>query len=285
MQRIGVWTNAGKDPDLALTRALVAEILQQGAVPVLTHSVAQQLDMAQYAQQHVGKDVICLVVLGGDGTILTAVQQAIPYGVPVLGINLGRLGFLAEREVGDFSQVVRRLLSGEFAIEERTMIACSAQGIEEELALNDVVVARGRRSNLVHVEIRVRAQTVDRFVGDGLVVATPTGSTAYSLSAGGPIVSPALRGIILAPISPHTLHARPIIVPDTDEVEVLAYAGADGEVTVSVDGRPTIEGAREVQVLIRRSVYKAWFVRLSERNFYELLQRKLTDWSGAHDAT
>lgn len=285
MQRIGIWTNTGKDPDLTLTRALVTEVLRQGALPVLTHRIAGQLGMAELAAKQVGQGVICLVVLGGDGTLLTGVQQAIPYDVPLLGINLGRLGFLAEREVGDFSQVVRRLLSGDFTLEERTMINCQARDAAQELALNDIVVARGRRSNLVHVEVRVREQMVDRFAGDGLVVATPTGSTAYSLSAGGPIVSPALRGILLTPISPHTLHARPIIVPDTDEVQVLAHAGEDGEVTVSVDGRLMVDGVPNTQVLIRRSLYTARFVRLSERNFYQLLQRKLTDWSGVHDAT
>jgi len=180
----------------------------------------------------------CLFVLGGDGTLLHAAARACPHGVPMLGINLGHLGFLTEVELNGIQQAVEDLLTGEYYIEERLMLRCSVQDDGKTVltahALNDAAVMKRDISRTVHIELFINGALADNVACDGMLVSTPTGSTAYSLSAGGPIVSPCLKCMLATPVSPHTLHSRTLVVSPDDTIVIRT--DSDEGVMLSCDG-------------------------------------------------
>jgi NAD+ kinase len=220
-----------------------------------------------------------VVVLGGDGTLLRAARQFSPLGIPLLGINLGRLGFLNEIERQDLYPSLTKLLSGEYSIEERMMLrgsVISAKGPEvEALALNDVVISRGNISRIVTLDISIAGATLSSYPSDGVIISTPTGSTAYSLSAGGPVIFPQVQAITVTPICPHTLSARPMVVGPNDSVKVSFRRGIDCLVTF--DGQETIEIRPGDVVTIERASLTTQLIKLGGRSFPELLKLKLKD--------
>ena len=215
------------------------------------------------------------VCLGGDGTYLACARRFAPHGTPVIGVNLGRLGFLTEVEVADFERFLELYLSGGCILVERMMLQASVPGDSEPMdVLNDVVVNKAALSRMLDFDVRVDGVLLTRYRADGLIVATPTGSTAYSLAAGGPILTPDMKAILITPICPHALSQRPIVVPDTSQVEIVlredhpdVYLSLDGQV-----GFPLRVGAT---VEIRRSPHVVRSVRDPRVAFYELLRRKL----------
>jgi NAD+ kinase len=239
----------------------------------------------------VGEGVDALVVLGGDGTLLRAMPHAVRYGIPLFGINLGRLGFLSEMEpcleggedisyAQALEEAMGALRRGEYAVETRMLLSVSAQGQEERLALNDAVIARGGTGGVLALDAYLGEALIDRYVADGLVVATPTGSTAYALSAGGPIVAPDVSCLVLAPICPHSLRARPMVFSPEGELRLhVRDAQCQGGVLLSTDGQAHAQLCRGADVWVRRADVRARFIRLQERNFFSLLRKKLAEWS------
>ncbi len=221
-----------------------------------------------------------VVVLGGDGSLLHAARQAAPLGIPVLGVNLGRVGFLADVEAGELPAMLDRLVDGRFVVEERMMVEATVGRGEPQterfLALNDVVVTRSTLARMARIEARASNSVLGVFPADGLIVATATGSTAYSLSAGGPIVHPLLDCLVITPICPHTLAARPVVIGPDETVEVRVQ-GPGNDLVVTVDGqlsRPFRAG--EDSLRVRRASCRARLVRLSGRSPYELLRQRLS---------
>jgi len=219
-----------------------------------------------------------MMVLGGDGTFLRAFEAALPYDIPMLGVNLGRIGFLTEVQPDLLEEDVERLAQGQFHIENRMLLEVVTGSGQSAYALNEVTFNRTESSvGVLSLTVSLRDGMIDRFSGDGLIVATPTGSTAYSLAAGGPLVAPGLDCIVLTPICPHTLSARPIVVSDRQAVTV-SILGDPHRARVVVDGRYTItpDGG---EVVVRRAERNIRFVRLRPHSFFELLRGKLSDWT------
>jgi len=223
-----------------------------------------------------------LVVLGGDGTLLSAVRALDGCEVPVLGVNLGRLGFLTEVALAELHPVLERALAGELQVSPRTMLACSVERsghtVGTYYVLNDVVLNKGALARISDFSVRVDGRRVSTYRSDGFIVATPTGSTAYSLSAGGPIVSPDLAAFVLTPICPHTLTHRPILVPDSAVVD-LCLEFKNGEVYLTLDGQQGLELAEGDVVRVARAERRVLLVRPPERDFFHVLRTKL-HWGG-----
>jgi len=219
-----------------------------------------------------------LVTLGGDGSILRAARAAAPYGTPILGVNLGRVGFLTEAEPETWQEVLARVLAGDYWVEERMMLRVvvhrSGEALGQAEALNDVVVGRGAQARVVHLRTEVDGGHLATYVADGLIVATPTGSTAYALAAGGPILPPQLRNVLLVPVAPHLSMARPIVLSEGVTVRIAVTAGQAAVLTVDGEVQAELESGDEVMVDV--SPHVARFARVQERTyFYKTLVARL----------
>ncbi len=219
-----------------------------------------------------------MVCFGGDGTILHAAKDAQSYGVPILGVNLGSVGFMAELETSELSQL-GRLVQNSYKLEERMMldVAVIREGreVHRDVALNDSVITKGAVARVIDLDVRADGIQTSRFSGDGLIVATPTGSTAYSLSAGGPIVEPTAENIIISPICPHTLRARSLVLDGQRVVTVRMSKNSRKTAYLSVDGGKAFRLGGSDQVELRRAKGKVQLVRLTGRSFYAAVNQKL----------
>lgn len=221
-----------------------------------------------------------ILSMGGDGTLLSSVAKAGLYGKPVMGINLGNLGFLSELERDELSGM-EKLFKGEYSIDERMMIECSFKSGNERLTfhcLNDSIVSRGTFPRMIKSKVYVSGNLAEEYTSDGIIVATPTGSTAYSLSAGGPIVSPGLDIMTITPICPHSLNSRSLVVGGEEEIEIEINEEYNSRFFVSNDGRENM--AASGRVFIKKSRYTAKLIRVSNDNFYSILHKKLTERGG-----
>jgi NAD+ kinase len=219
-----------------------------------------------------------VIVLGGDGTILGTVRRLGEVAIPVLGVNLGGLGFLAETSQAEATEVLAAIHDGNYLVDERMMLDCRVRrdGIErvEHTVLNDAVVNKGALARIIGLEARVDGRYLTRYRGDGLIVSTPTGSTAYSLSASGPIIYPMADVILLTPICPHSLANRPIVIPPEGEVTLELQSGGE-DVTLTLDGQEGIPLHIGDKVEIRRSSRRAVLVHAAGYDYYQVLRRKL----------
>jgi NAD+ kinase len=228
-------------------------------------------------------DADVLLSLGGDGTLLRAARFLAGAPVPILGVNLGRLGFLTSCGSMDFEQALRAVIAGRYEAEERMVLhasAVNASGIQQEewRALNDFVMHKGGFARMLTMQVHVNGEPLGAYNADGIVISSPTGSTAYSLSAGGPLVIPTLDAIIITPISPHALAIRPIVLPPNVEVTLQALEGPD-EILVTVDGQVGAQFARGDKLVVRRAERAVHIVRFPGTSFFERLRVKL-GWGG-----
>jgi NAD+ kinase len=221
-----------------------------------------------------GTDV--LVALGGDGTILAAAREVGVHATPILGVNLGKLGFLAEVTPEDLPAAIRGLQGGTFHIEERLVIEAmspSAPG-RTLYAVNDIVVDKSRSSRVIDLETHIDGEYAVTYRGDGLIISTPTGSTAYALSNGGPIVTPSSKVFGITPISPHTLSGRPLIIPETSRIKVIVHSSND-EVLVSADGQTQLPLRPPIELIVRKAPYPVRLVKRTDRTYFDVLRAKL----------
>lgn len=218
-----------------------------------------------------------VISLGGDGTMLRAAQLAHSLDAPLLGVNLGLLGYLSEVDPGNARQSLERVLTGEFEIEERMMLACDvSDGTEDShyVGLNEVLVDRSGRHRLVRLAVKIGGEALAAFNADGLIVATPTGSTAYALSAGGPIVSPRANCLILVPVSAHMIFSRPFVLAPDETVEITVDGSEQGA-SVSLDGAIGRDLAPSTRVTVHRHDQPLKLIRMGGPGFIERLRRKL----------
>jgi len=212
---------------------------------------------------------------GGDGTLLATARKVGRHQTPILGVNLGGLGYLAEISLESLYPRVEELLSGAYRVEDRMVLSCSVVGSPQVYqALNDVVIDKAAFTRVVRIRTTIGGRYLNTYTGDGLIVATPTGSTAYSLSLGGPIVEPALNALIVNPLSPHTLADRPMIIGAEREIEAVIESGHSAMI-LSTDGQ--IERHLRVgdKILIRRADYVVKLVHFQDKFFYDVLREKL----------
>lgn len=276
MLRVGIFANPQKDIGLE-GAGFVAQLLRaRGAVVSFDPGGMPEGETAEIDYTAIDS----LFVLGGDGTLLKAAEKCSPFGVVMLGINLGRLGFLTEVELGDTDAAIDAMLVGDCHVEERLMLHCDVTDGETVLfeaeALNDVVVLKKDMSRMIGIEISINGAVADHVSCDGMIVATPTGSTGYSLSAGGPIVSPQLECILATPICPHSLHSRTLVAAADDEV--ILRSTAAGGVVLTTDGNVLREIQAGEVVRVRRSAHVARFIRFQKNYFYPLLRSKFINW-------
>lgn len=277
---IGIHWNSSKPMGLEVAERLIDMLRRRGVQVCLNADLSERMDAADCLVDRFDRCQL-LIVLGGDGTILSGLDYAIENDLPILGVNLGRLGFLTELETDELDEgVIDRLLNGDYAIDTRTTMMVEGRDYLKYFALNDIVITRATPSvRIVSLEYQANGAMVDCISGDGLIVATATGSTAYSLSAGGPVVLPGLECFVLTPICPHTLNARPVVVSADERITVRMVDDRGGAQAV-LDGRRVISLDREhPEITIRRSVRQARFVRLYEKNYYGLLRSKLSEWT------
>ncbi|HEV8630289.1 MAG TPA: NAD(+)/NADH kinase [Thermoanaerobaculia bacterium] len=228
-----------------------------------------------------GADPDLVIVLGGDGTLLS-VARALARPTPILGVNMGSLGFLTEVNRGELYPTLVRVLAGHYALEERSLLSVDllrATGEQRTFrVLNDAVIAKSALSRIIELTLAVDGTLVGRFRADGLIISSPTGSTAYNLSAGGPILFPQLPVSVITPICPHTLSLRSLVVPDTSAIEVTLQTERE-EVYLTLDGQEGSALAYQDEVRIRRSDTVVRLVKAASRTFYESLRGKLR-WGG-----
>lgn len=228
-------------------------------------------------------EVDAMLTLGGDGTLLRAARIVEGHPVPILGINLGRLGFLTCSPVEALEDALRRLATGAYVVEPRMTLdarvrASNGADRTKWRALNDVVLHKGGFARVVTMWVQANGETVAHYSGDGIVLATPTGSTAYNLSAGGPVVFPTLETILVTPVSAHTLALRPLVLPPTSEITVRVEDGPD-ELLVTVDGQVGATFAAGETLVVRRSAHPVPIVRFPESSFFATMREKL-HWGG-----
>ena len=269
MNRIAVITNRQKDPELVYTNRIISLLGSECSVGLAT------------ATEDIGKALLgadAAIVLGGDGTILSCAAHASDKGVPVLGINLGTLGFLAEVEKSEAEYAVGCLMSGSYRIDERLMLKASVirngEVIYVSSALNDFVVSRSSFRRIISTDVYVDNSFVGSYDGDGLILATPTGSTGYNLSAGGPIIDSGLNAAVITPICPHTSFSTSIIVPGDKSVKIYLKDAFSKESMLTTDGQSGFGLESDDIIEIRASDKRAKLIKVHNRSLYEVLSIK-----------
>jgi NAD+ kinase len=223
-----------------------------------------------------------LIVAGGDGTLLSAARLAGPMGIPILGVNFGGLGFMTELQPEELYTALARVLRGEYTIEERAALRVrfrrGRKVLGEYSLLNDAVVTKTTLARMLVIELRIDAEKVATYTSDGLIIATPTGSTAYNLSAGGPILDPRMSAFVIAPICPHAMSYRPLVVPGSVRIEVTLRSLTE-EAYLTLDGQVGFPMRHEDAIVVDRHPRAVRLLRVAHRGFFEVLQRKL-HWGG-----
>lgn len=286
MKRIALISNYNIT-DKAEAAFRVADRLSAHACEILIPSAYKERIFRMHRHrsgfQYLPADIICreselVIVLGGDGFILEAARMAAPYSVPILGVNLGRVGYMTELELDELD-MLDRIFDGEYTIDERAMLEVNTVSGKDKrrfsaYALNDCVIANGTTARIVDLQLSDRGELISTYRADGLVVATPTGSTAYSLSAGGPIVDPKLSCFCVTPICPHSLLARPLVFPDTAQLEIKNICTREKVLHLTVDGRATFDMFYGDVAVITKSDLVTRLMRLKDGSFYSKIRNK-----------
>lgn len=278
MKKIGIICKSGRPEPIDILRELLPWLRHKGYETFVDQEAAAELNIGGFTRSEIASAADVVFVLGGDGTMLSVSRAVAEKGVPILGINLGSMGFITEINKDELYEVVDRILSGDCAIEERLMLTARIRRDGKEISgytvLNDVVINKGALARIIDMETSINGRYVTTFKADGLIIATPTGSTAYSLSASGPIIYPTLDSIVVTPICPHTLTNRPILVPHDFTIEV-ALRTLSEDVYLTLDGQIGAPLRMDDIVEISQAEYKARLLIPYERDYFEILRNKL----------
>ena len=280
MRNFIIFTNTDKDPGYELSNKIVDYLVAHDAkAMIITEHVRESFQQkdANVLPKELLSDVDAAIVLGGDGTMLRAARDLGGSPTPLVGINLGTLGFLTEIEVSNVYQALDRLLTDDYFVEKRMMIEGAVNG-DTYHALNDIVISRAGFSRIIGLNIYVNDELLETYEADGVIVATPTGSTGYNLSAGGPIISPKSKAIVVTPISPHSLMAKSVVFDSTDEVRieiVKKRKTQDTEAIVSFDGSDNAGLSAGDSVTAKMSSREITLIKRYDVNFYKILRDKI----------
>lgn len=279
---IGIYTNLHKDIGCEVTRRIVGCLTNTGIAFCVIKDAADILKIPGVPKRELLQNSTIILTVGGDGTILGVIAEAARRGTEILGVNLGNLGFLSEIEVSELEYSLKLIAEGKYFTEYRTMLSVTACG-KTFNALNEAVLSRTDDSRMIDIGVYADSYFMDNYRADGFIVSTPTGSTAYSLSAGGPILSPSVKGFVLTPICSHSLHNKPIVVDE--DVRVIIRAGnSNYKNSLAIDGIVVMIGDKIDEIVIKRSPLQAKFIRLKPHNFYKRLLNKINIWSYAKEA-
>lgn len=279
VKKIGIISKPKKKDAGDILSDLVEWLQKRNIEPLMDQETAGLIDMKTFYER---PDIAALsefiIVLGGDGTLLSVARHIGGRGTPILGVNLGSLGFLTEVTLEEMYPLLEEILTGEMIIDERGMLEASIQRGEKEVAnylvLNDVVINKGALARMILMEARVGGKYLNTYRADGLIISTPTGSTAYSLSAGGPIVYPTISSVILSPICPHTLTNRPIVIPDNGNIEVILLTENE-DALVTLDGQEGFALKYMDTIVVKKSDSKTKLILSPKKDYYQILRQKL----------
>ena len=278
MKKIGIIAKDAMAGPEKTIEGLLPWLKEKGFEPLIESGPAKALKIQGYPRAEIAKAADLIVTLGGDGTILSVARLVCSRGVPILGINMGGLGFITEAGADQLRQALEKGLSDTCPYEERMMLGASVtrygEPIGEFTVLNDVVINKGSTSRIIDIEAYVNGAHISTFRADGLIASTPTGSTAYCLSAGGPVLHPAVPGIVLTPICSHSLAMRPIVLPQEAEIEITPVTG-NAEVFLTMDGQVGISLREQDVVRVTKSPYKTRLLMPFERDYFQVLREKL----------
>jgi len=282
LKTIGLVINLKKRGVVSLVGDIVNWLEDKGCTVLIDEETADSIGFSRLGvtQNRLIEQAECIIVFGGDGTLLRTTRLVAASGKPITGVNLGHLGFLTEIDIPEVMPALEKLLAGQYYVEERMMLEAlvfrEEKVVEHSFGLNDAVITNGAFARLLHLETYVNNEYVNTYPSDGLIISSPTGSTAYSLSAGGPLVTPDLNLMLITPICPHTLWARPLVVAPESMIKVIILSRQE-EVMLTMDGQHGFRLLQHDQVTIRQAPQKARFLRLKGRGFFELLRKKLKE--------
>jgi NAD+ kinase len=279
MKTIGILTKP-KFPDVKhILKELVSWLRERHKEVVLDGKTSALIgETCTFQKPQIAALADMVLVLGGDGTMLSAARLVEERGVPILGVNMGGLGFLTEVSLDQLYPTLEKVFAQEYSLEERLMLRARIDRHGEHVAqatvLNDVVISKGTLARMIEIQITINGQFVTRLRGDGLIVSTPTGSTAYSLSAGGPIINPSVHALILTPICPHTLTHRPLLIPSNVSLEIVLTGKDEGAMT-TFDGQVGVAMTQGDTVSVSASDHRTHLIRFPDHTYYDVLRRKL----------
>lgn len=274
MEHFLIVTNDGKDADGRVTAKVKQLLTDAGKTCVLCEKDGDK----KIIREKIPEKIDCAVVIGGDGSLIEVARFLHGRNIPVLGINMGTLGYLTEVEVNHIEDAFAQILEGDYTLEDRMMLEGTLQDGRKDISLNDIVVSRKTEIRLIHFRIYVNGELLNTYEADGVIISTPTGSTAYNLSAGGPIVEPTASMIVITPICPHALNTSSIVLSAEDEIMIEIAEGrhdAVEEAMVAFDGADTLPLVTGDRVTIRRAGASTRLMRLSRISFLEMLRRKM----------
>lgn len=254
-------------------------LLERDCEPLVEAHLARHLSCPGVDAEDIPSRADMVVVLGGDGTLISTARIIGERDIPILGVNLGSLGFLTEIALDELYPALEKCLLGDFRVSERIMLRAVVERDGREtashLVLNDVVINKGALARIVDLKTRVNSFHLTTFKADGLIISTPTGSTGYSLSAGGPIINPSMNCIVITPICPHTLTNRPLVINDDSVVEVTVNSLDDEDIYLTLDGQVGLELRSGDMIHVRRASHTAKLVMSKERDYFAVLRTKL----------
>lgn len=287
MKTVAVVVNPRIERAVKFGRDIVPWLQERNTIAMLEHEAAVATGMerlSRSAKQLTAADFA--LVLGGDGTLLRASRMMAPAGVPMLAVRFGKFGFMTDTEPRDARAGLDRVLEGRFEIDERMMLRVdvrrAGKRVSSSIALNDVVIAKGPLARMLRLGTYVSEKYISTYESDGLIVATPTGSTAYSLSAGGPLVTPDLNVLIITPICPHTLNARSLLISNKETVKVVVEVDPGDVVMLTVDGQVGVPLEQGDEAVVGEAKFKAKLISVGETTFFDKLQTRLR-WGDRFD--
>jgi len=279
---IGIIPNLEKEKSLCLSKTILKWLSDNGFRGCVPQCVASVLKCNEYglAIEKWPSQVDFVIVLGGDGTLLGCARYFGPKGVPLLGVNLGRFGFLTEVETDNLFDLLPLFLSGAHMRDERLMLSVcvfrNGHQIFQNLALNEACVKKGPYGRLTVLALRIAGKDVDTYFADGIIVATPTGSTAYSLSAGGPLMVPQIQALLVTPVCAHTLYSRSIVVPSSESCEIEIVFPSQSTM-LSLDGQEFFRLEKKDKVVVSKAPHKVVLLRRRDWSFYDVLRHKMKE--------
>lgn len=276
MKKIGLITNFERDKDLEYTKEIVNYLLSRDCHVLVDNRLGERLGLDDRLQSYmqVYGQAEMLIILGGDGTILSAARHAAIYELPIFGINLGNLGYLAGAEKAEGKSAIDKVLKGEYDVEKRMMLQVLDSDRSLKIGLNDVYIRNKESAHMLKTNIWVNNQYIDTYKGDGVIIVSPTGSTAYNLSAGGPVLKPDTSLIAITQICPHNLYARPLVVSGDDEVSI-SVEGSETNAAVYIDGVNLSEIKKNEKITIKKAEYYTQIVKTTKLGFYDVLRSKM----------
>ena len=279
MRTVGIAAKVTAPEALEYAMRVAGELRSRGLDVCFDDETAAAVDdrAACWSKTALGAHTDLLITFGGDGTLLSVARHA-PANVPIMGVNMGTLGFLTEIRVEEFHSVLDRVLAGDFQSEERVALAVTVSGPDNGdrvyRVLNDVAINKNALARIIEMHVRVGGKFVSTFRADGLIVATPTGSTAYNLSAGGPIIYPTMGAVVVTPICPHMLTNRPLVLPDDLMIEIRIIS-SNQEVYLTMDGQEGLPLSEHDRVSVRKSSQTVQLIQSPEKNYFDVLRTKL----------